>query len=388
MRKKMIVGLLVALLSLQGFGFANVDTSITLDEALVYALDNPQFDILEKRIELAENELKSAEFDAEDVYIARYMDEEERLNLTFQENLTPLEKEFAIEKLERQRDDLIVDLENQAYDLYHQIKATEFQLATEKEFLSTAERELSNAKLRLEKGLITQLDYDQLDLALSQRQQSISALENQLENQLYSFKQLINYDLITKVTLASPIDTKPVVIDYDLEKIEEYKLDGITEIVNLERELELLEYKVELILDEADDDADLYDDTQDEIIDAEEALLDAERSARFDLYTEYNNLLNAKNTSEINKMTFDYDKRLFASEKLKYDLGMITYVELQATHNDLVSDYLAYIESRVDLMTKMRDFESKYHLDVPFPEEPVEDAVEEDTAEESTETEE
>lgn len=248
----------------------------------------------------------------------------------------PEQLQIAYKDLQVQYEKAEAGTAYQGKKLYNNLVYLEELLVLQEEYLRILEKQYSNAKEKINLGMISELelleakvDYENQVLSVENLEYSIAAIQMQIN-------QFIDYDLLAEWETRSTLKTNDLAIESPELAVEA--------AMNASRGLALAKEKDALMQDKADFFDGLGNETIEEILDAKveasEAsydLIDKEKTVEVSAYNQYMTVENARENLEETKDQYYESIENLKSGRLNFEAGYIdqnTY-DLIAFQHDL-----------------------------------------------------
>jgi len=222
--------------------------------------------------------------------------------------------------------------------------------------LEVQKTELESKKQELALGLTTKNTILDLENNIASAELNIKKAEWSIEMSQMDLAKKLGVDLNTQFNLANDIDLN-VVFSYDVEALSTFAKESGTSVTKAEKDLEMkkLERDVESRYTryKRPDGAEDYDKS---IADLEKALADAKVTEEVKIRSDYNGILNAQLDVEIAKLKLEIAERTLNTNQVKYDLGMIVFVDVTKAQNDVEAAMITIQSKELALYKAVENF--------------------------------
>lgn len=342
--KRIMAGIIILVYSLSiGFvSFAN-ENVLTLDEVLTEAVGtSKQLKIDDINIKNSRKVLETA------------IDDADNINMTSEENskwdvadpdeayitskrkikeLTPEQREYDVDYYRNIRiaDELKIKVD--VYDTYYALVKVKKDIDYKMANLDLVNEKLKVSKLKYEKGLISKNDFElmkfdvedaKINLSLAQRSQ------NKYLTKLYTLMGLGYHPDIKNV--EETLEYKE--IEFNVDDATKAALTNRMEIIDANANLDLSQMEFDIVDMYYEDDELEYASAQNKLEVAKYKVKTDENDVEYEIRSAYNELLNMQDTIKINKNEASKKQILCFVGKLKYNLKMITTLELNELELD------------------------------------------------------
>lgn len=347
--KRIISLLLLSILVVGAFvpAYAEDNTVfVTLEQAIEMAQENSIIiKNYDNNILIAERNLKSAIHQADVVRMDKSLADLEYLSNGRTKDLVPLQKEKIITDLKSEKVDTLNSIRLEVTSAYvslkHEILGLESSIAN----LDVQKKELESKNKELSLGLTTKNTVLDLENSIASSELDIKKTQWSIEMAQMDLAKTLGVDLNTKFKLANDTDLTAS-YSYDIEQIAIQAIDMGAGVVKAEANLAMkkIEKDIEIryTLYKRPEGAEDFDKS---IVDLEKALEDAKVAEEVKVRSDYNGILNAELDLEISKLKLEIAERTLNTNQIKYDLGMIVYLEVTKAQNSLDS-------AKVDIQSK------------------------------------
>jgi len=300
--------------TLQTLTLCSMIAAITSVPALAQSSESKTMDLtLDEAKAIAQksnSDIKKAELDIE---IAEYKKEieEDKENSAGGSSLeTKLNKGYYLDQAEMnlayanwEKDETVQDVMASVEEAYYSFLLKEEAIDLTKSQMNREKDLLAQIKTKVELGMAVQSDVKTKEIEMNQLEFDLKQLEYEKEELRYKFNRLIGQGFDTKLKLYDFEIPDKEVKDENLEELTEDIVDNNGEMAMLREKRSLASTYLQAL------DSARYDDDSDEVTNAKEALQNAATAIdnkadelTFGVYSEYNTLLNKKDSIMIKKL--------------------------------------------------------------------------------------
>ncbi|MBI9014183.1 MAG: TolC family protein [Clostridiales bacterium] len=357
--KKIISLLLISVLLLSAVvpAFAEDTMTITLEEAIELAKKNSlvlkNFD---SNILIAERNLKSAIYQADIVKTDGVISDSEYLENGKIKELYPAKQQRIVDDLLIEKEEAIKNIEIEVTNAYYSLYNEMLSLETQRDNLVVQQLELESKQQELSLGLITQNTVLDLENNIAQMELANDKAEWSIEMAQMDLAKTLGVDLNTKLILVEALDLS-VSFEYDIEFLAEQSKTQGASVLEAEKDLEMKIFEKNVVNKytryKSPENSEDYDQS---IVDLEKKLEDAKVTEEFNVRSDYNSILNAQLDLEIAKLKLEVAERIFQTNLVKSDLGMIVYLDVVKSQNAVDSAELDVLKKELNLYDLVETF--------------------------------
>lgn len=235
----------------------------------------------------------------------------------------------------------------QVEKVYTSILTTESQQKVLQKTSQVKNMNLRIERLREELGMASEADVDKAIVEASNTGQNVSSINDSLLLLKWTINDMMGRDMKTALSLTEfdvVIDTIPT-YDYVVQKA----FDNSSNLKKQKRDLK--QRKDDLYDDDVKDDSDKTDLVEKDIEGKEISITDTEINLKSKVKEYLDKLMSTKNAYELEKISFNNAQREMDWAKNKYDLGMISKIQLYGYE-------LSYLDAESQLISAKYEY---YH---------------------------
>lgn len=360
--KKIVSILLVGVLLLSALvpAFANESKTmnLTLEDALKLAEENSiVLKNYDANLTIAKRNLSSAQQKADTIVVESVWSDSEYLANGTAKDYTPAVKQRIVDDLIKDRAQTVHNIQVDVTSSYRDLQQKILSMENSKDNLEVQKTELESNKKKLDLGLVTKNTILDLENSIATSELNIKKSEWDLEKAYMDFAKKIGVDLNTKFNLL-PLGDLSVNFSYDVEALAITAKEKGDAVLKAEKDLEMKKLQRDV--------ENRYtrfkrpegaEDFAKSITDLEKALEDAKIAAEVKVRSDYNSILNAKLDIDIAKLKVEIAERTLNTQQVKYDLGMVVYLEVTKAQNSLNSAKQAVQSAELSLYKLVENFD-------------------------------
>jgi len=341
-----VVGVILLSAVVPAFAEDSEKITVSLEKAIELATENSiAIKNYENNILIAERNLKSAQHEADIVKLDKSLSSSAYLTAGKTKEYTPVVKERTLEDLKTDKEKAVQDLQISVVGSYYTLYNQMLSMETLNDNLEVQKEELESKKKELSLGLTTKNSVLDLENNIATAELEIKKAKWNLEMAQMDLAKTLGVDLNTIFILTDNPELLSV-IEYDVEAlVEKAVLEG-TSVSKAQKDLDMkkLEKEVETryTLYKRPEGAEDFDKS---IADLEKALADAKVTEEVKIRSDYNSILSAQLDLEISKLKLEIAERTLSTNQLKYDLGMLVYLDVVKNQNSVA-------DAKLDIQTK------------------------------------
>lgn len=307
--------------------------NLNLDKAISLAVENnPEIELIDKRIEIAEREYQNVAEDANDAKFDQSYIESVNLEYRKTEKLNWQYTKLDLDSLKNDKAEAVENIKSTVQQYYIDAQFLQEDIRIIEQELTRIDKEISEAQLKVKLGQLTETDYKSL---LSQKltlQNSLNSTNKQYDITLINLKKEMGIDISTNLILQNVVLPYEVI---DLEKLKENIKPYIEKdfsIVKLNKEHELKEIEKKLVMQYTDYEQDNSLENLDMDIEEIKANIEVQKfNIEADLWIEYYDIRTLSENITLEELNLELEKINYDSVITKSKLGMVDAVaELNA----------------------------------------------------------
>lgn len=241
---------------------------------------------------------------------------------------------------------LIID----ASELYHKILINQMYVNVQNTQLERLNKEYEIKKKKMELGSETEETLLSFNVTIAECKEKLSSLKNDREELVMKLNKEIGDDLTQQLILKNA-------------NIPDERLD-VKDVNELAEELAQVDYSVTKLSEDrsiAKEEkvsaaGSLLEKLEDDIIKLGYDIEDKKNEIQYKVKADYNQILNYKDEVTIKKLDQDKFSKLADVAKLRYNLGLITYLEYSKAQEDAENAICAYQDARLNYYVAVRRY--------------------------------
>lgn len=349
--------------------YAAESISLKLADAAALAIKNDtELASIEKKIAMAKTDLSMAKANASNYETKTWSSGAERQQNALKAYLLPLQKQHALDALERQKLSAEKQLNLEVTKYFQSIVKKQSDIEDKTNELKQLEANLNTKKSEFKLGKVTALDLKKLEVQKSETQKGLNTAKIDLELLYMDLNQTLGYDLAKRYS---------VVFDQNFGKAS-YTISDISALIKKNQEssdsilsqkaaIEEKDLEIKTLknygLSDVYNDASAQTDLRDKEVDLDKAIKSLAKTVaaiEFNIRNDYNSLLNLQSDIEMAKLDLASAKDDLALAQTKFGLGKITANELSTAKN-AVSKYERSLSSLfIDYGVLVETFKKNY----------------------------
>ena len=169
--------------------------------------------------------------------------------------------------------------------------------------------------------------------------------------------RITGYSLDTEFTLKGVYEVSTVIPSYDIATLALKTRESSKNVINASNDLVLKELERKTISKYSRyEKPDSYEDLEADIEDLAEDLEDVKIAEELKLKSDYNTILNNEATVKIDELKLELASRTYSTTKLKYEYGLVTYLDYTKTIDDIRVKTDALNDSKLALYKSIDSF--------------------------------
>lgn len=364
---KKILSVLCLMLMLTSISFGDTVYSIKALEN-DYIKNNEDLKVFDAKIKKAEEDMRRSRATSNGTYNKLHVTDEDDDDYDYsmieidRRRLYqyPLENNKSLKDLENQRISQVNDLKLQAKKDFFNYKNQLAKYELEKSKLELANKNLEAAKSKLDLGLITELDYNNIKVELHNQELSLLDAQYQYEKTKRSINNYLDKDLESEIMLmeyAFPTEKYQIA---DVNKLVEDILKDNFTIDSLQAELDITKTNLWITRKYSGTDGkyqtrrDLENSIQKQIFDLDDKKAEIELQIR----SNYSDILSANDDIEISLSKRKIAETNYNIAKSQFENGLISKLDYDSKENEFESSKVAYNEALIAYYIKVEEFKT------------------------------
>lgn len=344
---------------------------LSVDEAIEIALENnPQ-------LEAADAKIRSAEINKEvaEEQVKEYKDFEDSVpNVPKVKMMTTINvsngleqaylkhgyyssaSQVALDLAVKEKEQITAKISYDVTEKYYNVKLMEKILVIARGGLKTAEDNLSAVKAHFEAGYVSQLEVRNAENAVTDAKFSVEEYERNYIVAISLFKLALGQDECDYTyVLTDEIVIPEMPVDYE-KRIEE-ALESRYDMTALFKSMELSEMCFDITEYYVFDSTAIYNSAYSDYLNAEYTYNNAKKGIRISLMNDYNTIITAKNKVTSCENAMKIKQTEYDSAVIKYEMGIITNLELTAAMTALDQSKVQYENAVVTYLLAVMKFD-------------------------------
>ncbi len=249
----------------------------------------------------------------------------------YKRGVDPIVVEMNLEIAKRQKDQNLesvrIEALKRAYDIIllkkeYNLENTRFNILTEN---------LNVMEARFKIGTVTESDVVDAKYKLEDKKLNMFIVEQKLESAKSSLKNLLNYDSDLDIDISGDIEYVPLG-EIDIDKILEAAIKKDINVYRNEKEAEKSRKAFEIVSEYQIPDSISYQKAVYNLTVAESNLADTISNVEMNIRNKLNDLMNLEGKTVLAIKNFEMNKRKYDNMLQKYNMGLISKSNLQASH--------------------------------------------------------
>lgn len=350
-------------------GDPELNGKVSVEDACAYAISNNQ------ELKFYETKINTVEKRYNDKMKA--LEDAKGFEEDMKKEIYPKQHALDIDTLKNEQFEAKEKLIRDTEKCFYNIKIQNDLISAQEYKISRLQKELDNKKNKIDVGTEASYTVVNEETALKQAEMELE----QYKTQEKSLRMQLNAFMGLNVDKELDLDFKDI-------PYEEYKVDNIDKVIDnmLEKDfsIEKLITQEAIYINEKDivDSYDIGDDSssssmvfgtsgsnsinygdksyelEDEIQKLHYDIKDAQVNLQVKVRSDYNNLLNLRNTVEMKKLDYERALALKDAEKAKFDVGLIDEVELMKSYENVKFAYCDYEKAVLDYYSAVSEFKN------------------------------
>ncbi|MBQ8002653.1 MAG: TolC family protein [Clostridia bacterium] len=250
------------------------------------------------------------------------------------EGYYPYAAKVGVELAEKSKEQVVAAVSYEVIEKYYNVKLMEKLVAIGKTGLKLAEENETLMKEHFAAGFVAAIEVKNAENAVLQAKNSLSSYERTLLIATESLKVSLQLDG-TEYTLYLTDDITIPQLPENTDALIENALNTRFDITAARKDYELKSELFNITKRYLTDDTALYHQAYSDYLNSEYTYNNAMKMIRLALGNEYTSILSAKDAIAVAENNLEVKQSLYDASKVKYDLGMITNIELTAAMAEL-----------------------------------------------------
>jgi len=326
----MVAGALILIKSPAKFVAGSEAKTYSLNDAVNAALGaNTSLSLITSRISLAQNQYNTATKDVDRT-----------------------QKNKDIWYYEWQKDEKQKTLKIDVSNTYYQILIKQQQVNIQSRQIDRLLKEYDMKKKQVELGNDVESTLASFNVTIAEARSKLTSLKNDLDK--------LRMDL--NIKMGAEVNQQIILKDESIpaEELKTQNLDQLAQdiiiksksVENISRDIDVANAKKSAAEGSA------VNDQEDSIVKLRYDLEDQRTSVEYQVYTDYNALLNLKDDVTIKKLDHEsFDKKAKAA-KLRYELGLLSYLDYNKAQEDADSAVWAYQQARLNYYVSLQKYKN------------------------------
>lgn len=202
---------------------------------------------------------------------------------------------------------------------------------------------MNTVKYQYELGLISALDYENALISADYAKNSLESCRLNASVAEDNFRILLGIDDNAKIILTDEIECGDFETDFDTDVNK--ALDSRYDLFALKEAMELSEsyWDLSTVLTES---SATYNSAYADYLSAKNTYENAKKMIALKIKSAYNNIITSKSNLDIAKRQYEMNLKRYEAAKIKYDLGIISNIELTQAINELYDAQVSYAQGK------------------------------------------
>lgn len=359
--------LLVSSMSVPAFAAESVNLKLTEATDLAISSDT-ELASLEKKIAMAKTDLSMAKANVSNYETKTWSTGSERQQNALKAYLVPLQKQHALDALERQKISSQKQIKLNVTKSFQSIIKKQSDIEDKTNELKQLETTLANKKNEFKLGKVTALDIKKLEVQRSEAQKALSTAKIDLELLFMDLNQTLGYDLAKRYSVVFEDSFgKTSYSISDIAGLIKKNQESSDSIVSQKATIEEKDLEIKTLknygLSDVYNDASAQTDLRDKEFDldkAKKSLAKAVAAVEFNIRNDYNSILNLQADIDLAKLDLASAKDDLALAQTKFSLGKITANDLNTAKNAVAKYERSLSSLYIDYGVLVETFKKNY----------------------------
>lgn len=273
-----------------------------------------------------------------------------------------IERDKKVKELEDLREQLYQKQnasEIEVTKLYYQILIKDQAINVQNSRVARLAKELQIKEKQVELGNDTQASLLAFKVSIADGQAKLTSLKNEREKLVMSLNVYMGSDVKTSVILKSRDVPETSV---DVSNIAQLAEDLSLKSYSITSNMKLHDINQRDLANKKSSNPPATTSTvlalQEEILKIGYAIEDEKDAIEVKVRTDYNDILNSKDTVNVKRLDYEKNLKLAQIAKIKYDLGMIIYTEYSKAQEDADDSLWAYHQAKLDYYVLVQQYKN------------------------------
>lgn len=349
--------------------FAAETSNLKLSEATEIAIKNDtELASIEKKIAMAQTDFNMAKANVSNYENKTWSNGSERQQNALKAYLLPLQKQHALETLERQKLSAQKQVRLDTAKSFQSILKKQSDIEDKTNELKLLDANLATKKTEFKLGKVTALDIKKLEVQRSEAQKALSTAKVDLELLYMDLNQSLGYDLAKRYTVVFEESFgKTSYSISDIASLIKKNQESSDSILAQKASIEEKDLEIKTLknygLSDVYNDSSAQTDLRDKEVDldkAQKSLAKAVAAIEFTIRSDYNNLLNLQTDIDLAKLDLSSAKDDLSLAQTKFSLGKITTNDLNTAKNAVTKYERSLSSLYIDYGVMVETFKKNY----------------------------
>ena len=274
-----------------------------------------------------------------------------------EKEMAKLAADFAVTQSDKNYQAEINVLSSEAVKTYYELKQAINATMISQNNLATQETILKNTNSKYKLGVVSRQDVLKAEVAFNQAKVDLNSAQSMEALARMSFNSYFGFNLMQKVALTDSLEVTPV---SNLPLYEAIRLAVLNrnEISSTAFALKYKELNLRNVGNNYSKTSTYYLQAHADLLSAQKNQLDMPIKMEMDVRSKYMDMMNAKASVDLGKMSADKASETYRLAKLQYDLGMATLTDVQLAQSGSFAAQLQYSRSLLQLRLAVLAYEN------------------------------
>ncbi len=284
-----------------------------------------------------------------------------------QDGYVVMQKENELNLLKVQREQINSKIAYNVTEKYFNCVLMQNMLESAKNTYNLAVENKNKVDGMLEAGIITQIEADNAALSVYQAQLAVENYERQLSLVTDMLKIALEFsdEDYEKATVVLTDNVVYEDFSSDVVKDAEFAKENRYDMQSLKGGVSLMEAYVEVIGRHLGSKSTTYTEATDDLSTLNYNYSNAQKQIGIAIKNQYSNVLTAKGNIKTAEMAVSLNEKLYEAAALRFDLGMITNIDLTDQLNDLYDSKIALEQAKMNYKLAVEKYQYEVKIGLP-----------------------
>lgn len=341
---------------------ASTFKTISLQDALDNALKaNSEISLYDNKIKVASDRLATANARAEFLSVGANWGTTDTTKVQSGKDrfVYPMQRQQDLDELKWNKENFIKNLKVDITKLYYQILIKQQEIIMQNRTIGRLKNDYEAKTKQVQLGTATETELLPLQVSVEQAQSKLLTLQRDKDKLMMDLNDKAGYEINQQFVLKE-------------EKLpeEEYTVQDINKLISdlIDKSHNIKKYTKDKEIAEKEKWAEMQfainvnnsavDALTDKIVNSDFNARDEKINIEYKVRTDYNNILNLKDSITIKKLDYEKASKLKDVAKLRYDLGLIGALDKAKADGDTDDAWDALQQAKLDYYTAVQDFKN------------------------------